>query len=150
MSNFAEKLKSLINSREMSMRTLSKEVGISDSQISKYANGSYEPSVANAIKLANYFDCSLDFLFGIDDINKKHPLTKSANVDIFKPRFLGLIDKNNTNINKISKNTNINRNCIYKWLASATLPKTGILVLLANELHTSMEYLVGRTSEMEA
>ena len=147
MSNFVETLKSLMTSHNLNITSLSKCVGISSSQISKYVSGNYEPSLNNAIKISNYFDCSLDYLFGIDEIVKRYELG-NVNIPQFKTRLANLIDLRKTNINRISKNTYTTRNCIYEWLHLDIIPKTSILAKLAIELSTSIEYLIGRTDNL--
>jgi len=110
-------------------------------------SGNYEPSLNNAIKISNYFDCSLDYLFGIDEIVKRYELG-NVNIPQFKTRLANLIDLRKTNINRISKNTYTTRNCIYEWLHLDIIPKTSILAKLAIELSTSIEYLIGRTDNL--
>ena len=74
---------------------------------------------------------------------------KSENVELFFKRFNNLLKINNTNINRVSKHTSINRNCIYHWQNKHLFPKLGILIKLSIELHTNIEYLIGRTDVME-
>lgn len=43
-------------------KELSKMLNISDKNISNYENGNTEPDIATLIKIADFFDVSLDFL----------------------------------------------------------------------------------------
>lgn len=145
MSDFVETLKSLLESNNLTIQSLSRKIGISSSQLSKYSSGNYEPSLKNAIILCDFFSCSLDFLFGLNNLQNSFGALSKENVDLFYPRFNNLLKLNKTNINKVSKNTYINRNCIYHWKDTKIFPKVGILSKLARELNTSIEYLIGRT-----
>lgn len=148
MSNFVETLKSILERNKLSFQSLSKKVGISSSQLSDYASGNYEPSLKNAIILCNFFSCSMDYLFGLDNVQNSFGAFRKENVELFYPRFNRLLELNKTNINKVSKNTYINRNCIYHWKETKIFPKVSILSKLAKELNTSIEYLIGRTDIM--
>lgn len=146
MNVFQERLQELLIERNnLTFQSLSKNIGISSSQLSKYASGNYEPSLKNAILLCNFFSCSLDYLFGLDKIPNSFGALNKENVELFYPRFINLVEHNKTNINKISKNTYINRNCIYHWKDAKIFPKVSILSKLAKELNTSIEFLIGRT-----
>ena len=67
MENFSEILSDLISTKELSLRGLAKESGVSAVQYSRYLKGQL-PKVPTAVKIADYFDVSLDYLFGITDI----------------------------------------------------------------------------------
>ncbi len=43
---------------------VAKETGISQGLISDYKNGTKKPSTENLVKIADYLDCSTDFLLG--------------------------------------------------------------------------------------
>ncbi len=144
MSNFVERLNSLLKERNLSIRQLSREVGISSSQLSKYSTGYYEPSLSNALKLADYFSCSLDYLFGLEPFRQNAYFYREPDKKVFVERFKELVERRKTNFNRISKHTYLNRNTIYNWETTANFPKVGILVKLAQELNVSIEFLIGR------
>ena len=150
MSNFVERLNNLLKKYNFTLRELELKTNISNSQLSKYASGNYEPSLKNALTICKFFECSLDYLMGMDEIPNRFGLLQKENVGLFIERFYSLLDSNSTNINKVSKNTYINRNCIYNWKNSNIFPKIGILVKLSKELNTSIEFLIGRTDKQGA
>lgn len=59
---FAQKLKQLRYSNNMTMNELGKQIGISKQALSKLESGQREPSLYTVVKIANYFNCSLDDL----------------------------------------------------------------------------------------
>lgn len=144
MSNFVERLNLLLNERDLSIRQLSREVGISSSQLSKYSTGHYEPSLKNALKIAAYFSCSLDFLLGLEDFKLNAYVYNEPNKEIFIQRFNALVKQRNLNFNKLSKHTYLNRNTIYNFEKNIGFPKLDILVRLSKELNVTVEYLIGR------
>lgn len=59
---FAQKLKQLRYSNNMTMTELGKQIGITKQAISKLESGQTEPTLYTVVKIANYFNCSLDDL----------------------------------------------------------------------------------------
>ncbi len=66
--NKLENLRKLRESRNITQVKLSTDLGISQELISRYEVGSSFPQPQMLIKLANYFNCSVDYLLGITDI----------------------------------------------------------------------------------
>ena len=69
MEIFTENLKDLINESNKSLRQLAAESGVSAMQYSRYLNGSI-PTIDIILKIAKFFDCSLDYLFGLSNERK--------------------------------------------------------------------------------
>lgn len=65
---FKENLKLLREERGLTLVDLSEIVGLSRSSISNWERGLQEPSLSAAVKLADFFNVSLDFLAGRKDI----------------------------------------------------------------------------------
>lgn len=61
---FNERLRYLLNYFSVSQEKLKKDLSISSSVIYKWVSGKSLPSVESLVKLAEYFDCSIDFLIG--------------------------------------------------------------------------------------
>lgn len=64
MDKFAENLISLRKENKISQQTLAIRVGVTQQCISEWENGNMEPTLSNLIKLADYFETSIDFLAG--------------------------------------------------------------------------------------
>ena len=75
--NFAERLDELMAEKTMNSLRLSKEIGGSDRVIGAWRKGEYEPKLESLIRLADFFDVSLDYLAGRSDVRemsiKKEP-----------------------------------------------------------------------------
>ncbi len=67
MDTFAERLKMLRIENNISQNQLSKNLKISQSNISVWESGEQMPSAENLIALAKYFKCSVDYLLGLED-----------------------------------------------------------------------------------
>ena len=64
---FPQRLTSIMESCSVSAYRMSKETGLSDTQISYYKSGKNDPTGENLIKLADYFNVSVDYLLGRTD-----------------------------------------------------------------------------------
>lgn len=59
-----ERLSMLRKERNLTMKEIGSIIGVTDGAWNKYEKNRAEPSIENIIKIANYFDVSLDFLLG--------------------------------------------------------------------------------------
>ncbi|MDE7329705.1 MAG: helix-turn-helix domain-containing protein, partial [Clostridia bacterium] len=71
LSKFSESLTELMLTKNISSQELADTLGIERSTISRYKRGAKLPSLENLILLANYFNCTTDYLLGIKDENHK-------------------------------------------------------------------------------
>lgn len=65
METFGERLKELRLEKGLGQVALAKELGVGKSVISLWENGQCEPTLGNLIRLAKYFDVSIDYLAGM-------------------------------------------------------------------------------------
>ena len=145
MSKFVERFTLLLQSRKLNTQSLKKEIGISTTQSGRYLSGYYEPSLKNALKICDYFGCSLDYLMGLDTEINRNKQTQAPSVDKFLNRYNSLLKENNTNHHRVAKELKFNRNNLIYWQQHKTFPTLTILANLAQHLHTSIEYLIGRS-----
>lgn len=62
-----DKIQLLMMSRHMNKADLAKAVGVSSGNLSDWSNGRSSPSIDKLIKLADFFDVSIDYIVGRDD-----------------------------------------------------------------------------------
>lgn len=65
-NKFSKILKYLRQEKNVGQIELAKSVGVSKGIISLWENGLREPNMFSLIKLAQYFDVSIDFLVGLE------------------------------------------------------------------------------------
>lgn len=65
---FGENLRILRLDKKLGQNELAKALGLSNASISYWENGKQEPSASALFKLAQFFDVSIDFLLGLEDI----------------------------------------------------------------------------------
>ena len=64
---FAQRLKELRKSDNMSQCQLAKKIGVAQSNISDWENNISRPEYENLIKIAEIFDVTSDYLLGLKD-----------------------------------------------------------------------------------
>ena len=67
MSKFPQRLKELREEKGLSIKTLAKELGVSDIAIGRWEKGLRTPNIDTLILVANYFNVSADYLLGLKD-----------------------------------------------------------------------------------
>ena len=67
MSIVGERLKGLRSSIKLSQMELSKKLGITQSAVNRYENSQAEASYQNLLLYADYFDVSMDYIYGRTD-----------------------------------------------------------------------------------
>ena len=67
---FKDILKNLRREKGLTQKELAEKVGLRQSHISSWARGEKTPLISGLIKLADFFNCSVDYLIGRTN-NKK-------------------------------------------------------------------------------
>lgn len=64
-------LKTLREAATVSQKQLAEVIGVSQQSINKYENHNIEPDIGTMIRIADYFDTSVDYLIGHTSIRRK-------------------------------------------------------------------------------
>lgn len=73
LSKFAENLKDLLSDSGLTQKELAEKTGIEPASINRYLKGNCEPTVKNVVALADFFNCSVDFLLGLTEEQASTP-----------------------------------------------------------------------------
>lgn len=138
MNSFQESLNDLLKEKGISRLKLANAIGISSTTINGYFNNDYYPQIEIAIKMAKFFDCSLDYLFGLSNIKK---IVNKNNKSFFE-NFNFLIKQNNKSIAKTLKELQMSEYNYYRW-KSGDFPKTINIISIAKYFDVSIDYLIG-------
>ena len=138
MNGFQERLNELLVEKGLSRLQLAKALNISSTTINGYFNNNFYPKIEIAISMANFFGCSLDFLFGISDVND----FSNRNTNLFFENLENLIKASKTSVAQTMKNLRMSEYNFYRWRAGQ-LPKTVNLLDLAKYFDVSVEFLLG-------
>ena len=144
MGDFVEILADLIAETGLSLRLIAKNSGVSAMQLSRYLKGS-TPTIDVVIKLAAYFNCSLDYLFNISQDRSTNKY-KTCNYDItkFLSNYQKLLNENNLSNYKFMKDSDFDESIIRHWKAGSK-PRLNIIYYIAKNLGGSIDELIGRS-----
>ena len=106
-NNISLNLKDLCIELGINLKQLAKEIDISDSLLYKYANNTTIPTVKNAIKIANYFNCSINYLFGLSELDNQQKINNLFNEPTFYNQYNKLLKENNTTHYALCKKLNL-------------------------------------------
>ena len=140
MNDFQERLQDLLVENGLSRLQLAKKIGISFETLNGYFNKDFYPELSVAVKIANYFDCSLQYLMGLTDEYKnfdKNNLTFAQNLK-------NLMTENHLSAERLMKSLNMSEANYYRWKNNANKPAMQSLIAIAKFFDVSLDYLVGR------
>ena len=135
---FRDVFKDLLIENNLSIYELSLKTGIKQSTLYGYQEDSDMLCLENAIKLSQFYGCTIDYLLGLTENNNFYPKRKLRNFGNF---YLELLKKNRTTNYAICRKLGIGRNRVYDWLKGA-LPKLSTLIELSKCFEVSVEELV--------
>lgn len=106
MSNLGKRLKALRNEASLSQKDLAKKLNLSSSTIAMIESGKREGNKETINKIANYFEVSIDYLYGN---NNEENSKKESLIDNFLDRLIqeGIIQDPN-NIDSATENMILN------------------------------------------
>lgn len=143
MKIFIENLKDLIFESGKSLRQLAEGSGVSAMQFSRYLKGSI-PTIDITLKIAKYFECSLDYLFGLTEVkNNSKYKTYDYDMSKFLENYQKLLNENNITHYKFMKTSSFDESIIRHWKSGST-PRLDIIYYIAKNLNGSIDDLIGR------
>lgn len=141
LSKFAERLKELVEDSELTESEIGEALGLGNSAISHYITERYLPNLQTTIKLADYFNCSIDYLFGLSDDNDNKNFKACPP---FCERFDVICKEKGLTRYKLKDLANVSETTMRYWVQGKTLPSISSIILVADKLNCSIDYLLGR------
>ena len=119
------------------------EINISTATWSDYKNGIKLPGIQNAIKIAEKFKVSLDWLFSPEDNED------TVNGKFFKRLRQLQGDKNEKEIKEIAKNIGVSTDIWASYVKGERVPTLQIALKIANEFKVSLDWLFSPNEDYE-
>ena len=141
---FAERLNDLIFDNKLTVKSFINKIELPKTTVYEYLSGKKMPTINNAIKIAKFFSCSLDYLFGIESnyypfsFNEVKPFTEVLSA--FLSRYI-------LSRYKLQQLTNISSSTLYYWAKGITQPNIENLYVIATKFNCSIDYLAGITEQ---
>ncbi len=141
---FAKRLVSLRKAAKLTQQQLADQLGITRGTLSMYEIGKREPDFATTQKIADFFDVSIDWLLGKDEISTGSKQT----IESFVFRVNQQREKLGISIPDFAKLIGLQPSTIEKWDNSlAKLPGQQTLDKCAEVLGVTRDYLLGYTDD---
>ena len=139
---FIETLQEKMTDRNLNKVQLSRELGLDHSSVNSWFNKEFYPRIVNLIRIADLFGCSIDYLFGLSDVESFKP---SKTPSDFLMRFDKLQVQNKVNDNRVATYCKIGSSAVAKWRRFKRYPETTAILKLVELFNCSIEYLIGRS-----
>ena len=137
-TTLAERLSELLEDNYLSAAALAREIGVSDSVVAKWVRENSSVTLSNLLKLAEYFECSADFICGRTyEQGKFHPFPPT-----FPERLLTLIKQSGKEKGAVLKDIGLDRHALYDW-KKGSMPLSTNLIALADYFGCTVDYLIG-------
>lgn len=141
LSNFAERLETLMFERGLNATTLSLEVGINHASISSFLNEESLPTYENLIKLADFFNCTSDFLLGLESDNTS---TVFYSCPPFSEQLKVLRKEFGRPWCHFYQTAKISPSRFYEWKNGKHNPSVETIIKIAKAYHRSVDFIIGR------
>ncbi len=141
LSNFAESLKELIAQHNINIKILAKDIGVDATCITHYLHGYCNPTLDILVRLADYFNCSTDFLLGLKDEDTS---TAFKRCPPFDEQFKFLLKNFNYTCYKLANAAKIHQSSVYAWKNSKRIPTLDNVIKLAEIFGCRVDFVLGR------
>ena len=143
---FQKRFKTILDESDYSRSELVKLIPISQSTLSNALTYGIIPSTKTLVKIADFFDISINFLLGKTD---NEVFYKSSSPDSFLTRFESLCSEKEVTHYKVAADCLFDKSNISRWISKGFLPELEILELLCDYFNVSPDYLLGRTEDKD-
>ncbi|HFD2043956.1 TPA: helix-turn-helix domain-containing protein [Clostridium perfringens] len=137
-----KRLKSLRESKNLLSKDLAKIMNVEPPTITNWEKGNRFPKEDILIKLADYFDVSLDYLFGRDFSNDIIKID-SINIVVFGERLKQLRKANGITLDQLKDELNTTKATISRYENGLREPKIDFLIKVSKYFQVSTDYLLG-------
>lgn len=141
LSNFSENLSELLFDNHLTAEQLSKAVAIDRSVIYRYLRKECLPSLKNSVIIADFLNCSLDFLFGLSPVNHK---SRSKSGASFSLQFRKMLQEHSITRYEFQKKLGFAEQSIADWFRGKRLPSAENAVRIAQFFACSLDDLTQR------
>lgn len=139
---FADRLSDLIFDSKKPVTTVAKEIGVNKSTLYEYLLREREPRIYNLVKIADYFNCSIDFLLGLED---EIPGLVFKECKSFPEQFKDVLSYFNISRYKLQQMTGLSESMLYYWAKGQRTPTIESILLVCKKLECRVDFFIGRS-----
>lgn len=143
MSNISETLAELILINGYTQKTFAQEANLKESCVSRYIHLGTPPTIDILICIADFFNCSTDFLLGREELNDKMSFKKCPP---FAERMRDLPKYFHCSVQEFYTKAKIARSSYFRWKNGERIPKLDNVIQIADEFDCRVDFILGRES----
>ena len=137
---FQNQINFLVNSADLKRKDLLEKMRVDERSLSNALNYGIIPTSKILIRMADYFDVSMNNLLGKSDEEFK----KSSTPSDFSSRLAFLCKKNNISYHQLDNQCHFGKSYTSRWIRKKSIPSLYILEILTDHFSVSLDYLLGR------
>lgn len=139
---FQKRMLAAIEEKDLSKKDFALSAGVNKDVIIRATVYGILPSVKTLVKIADFLQCSLNYLLGEEEQTLFVPSQAGEN---FYVRLKGLAEERQMKLSALSRFMSFAPNSVYEWIRTKSLPSLDYLLEIADFFDVSMDYLLGRT-----
>ena len=140
-TEFQKRINELVNDTDLKKVDLAKAGNFDYRSLSNALVYGIIPTTSTLVKMANYFNVSIDYILGRTD---KNDYIEQSNVT-FQDRFEKLCVEKGVTHYKVSQDCFFDKSNISRWLSKGYLPTLEILDMITKYFNVSIDYILGRS-----
>ncbi len=144
---FAVIFKILILKNGYTQQTIATLLNTTQQTVSRWLNGQNEPDLTNLYKLADIFNCSVDYLLGRNNNSNIIQFERKTFEEQWMKRIKRLRVQNNLTQRDLANKLNTTNSTICDWEKGRCEPSIYDLIKLADIFNCSVDYLLGREDD---
>lgn len=154
--SFGEVLKGLREEKGVTQKEVARACGFTPTCICQLESGTRNPTGSTIRELANYFDCSADFLLELENdlgVKTYSPTVLTLNKEElrkFTMRLKELRHEKNLTQRELAQILSITIPTLSHWECGYQEPSNKDLLAISDTFNVSVDYLLGRTDELGA
>ena len=145
---FGERIKHMREVKEVKVKDLAEIVGCWGTDICRWQQDERYPKISHLIKMADFFDVSVDWLFGRTEKTETAG-NKPTDEMTFGQRLKSKRVECKLRQADLARNAQVGISSLYLWEYDKRETTAFFLLLLAEELNVSADWLLGRTDRQE-
>lgn len=130
----------------ITIKQLANKLNMQSTHLYSYVNGNTLPNIETIVKIANFIDCSIDYLVGLDTNPKSFNFSHNFDKSKFFVRYDALLTKNKIKNHKLALKLNF-APAGYKHWKNGAIPHLDTLYEIAKYFNVSIDYLIGRSDD---
>ena len=140
-TKFQKRINELVSETDLKKADLAKSGNFDYRSLSNALVYGIIPTTTTLIRMADYFNVSMDYLLGRTD---KNDYTEPSTTT-FQERFEKLCEEKGVTHYQVSQECFFDKSNISRWLSKGYLPTLEILDMITKYFNVSIDYILGRS-----